>query len=311
MPLIIVRNEENALRALVNVCRHRMSKLAEGLGKTRVFTCSYHVWAYDFNGQLINAPGMDNKQFDKASCRLPQVRLEVWLGFVYVNLDIKAEPLAPRLENFKELVQHYRVEQMNSVWKKTIVWKTNWKVLVENFLETYHVPIVHKETLLPYGGPELVSFIEPADAYSFYLQGQVANPELYADIISPDVLVENPELGDFERSNTPVGCIFPAHLTSISWFGVLWLSLQPISTNELRVDWGVLGPVKGLPLNAESYDEYVFPNWIGAVNNEDKPRVEAVQVGAKSGYAEIGPLHKSYENTIREFIGYLSRQLRA
>jgi hypothetical protein len=156
--------------------------------------------------------------------------------------------------------------------------------------------------------PDLLEEDGPA---AFYLQGQDANPELYADIISPDVLVENPELGDFERSNTPVGCIFPAHLMSISWFGVLWLSLQPISTNELRVDWGVLGPVKGLPLNAESYDEYVFPNWIGAVNNEDKPRVEAVQVGAKSGYAEIGPLHKSYENTIREFIGYLSRQLRA
>ena len=157
----------------------------------------------------------------------------------------------------------------------------------------------------------MVSFIEPADGYSFYLQGQDANPELYADIISVDVLLENPELGEFEKSNTPVGCIFPAHLMSISWFGVLWLSLQPLSTNELRVDWGVLGPVKGLTLNAESYDEYVFPNWIDAVNNEDKPRVEAVQRGAESAYAEVGPLHRQHEMTILEFIRYLSRQLKA
>jgi len=309
VPIIIVRNEDQKLRALVNVCRHRMAKIAAGLGKTRLFTCPYHAWSYDLNGKLANAPLMDSKQFDKSTCRLPEVRLEVCLGFIYVNLDTEAEPLAPRLQEFTKQVQNYRVEQMKSVWKKSVVWKTNWKVLVENFLETYHVPIVHKDTLLPYGGHDLVKFMDPNDAYSFYLQGQEETTQSDDDMISPDVRIENPALGKFERWNTPVGCIFPSHLMSISWFGVLWLSLQPISPGELQVDWGVVGPVKDLPINAESYDEYFSPNWIEAVNNEDKPRVEAVQRGAESGYAEVGPLHNTHEKTILEFIRYLSRQL--
>ena len=309
VPVIIVCNEDNELQALVNVCRHRMTKIAEGQGKTRLFICPYHAWSYDFNGQLVNAPGMENKQFDKSNCRLPQLRLEIWLGFIYVNLDTEAVPLAPRLQAFTELVQHYSVEEMNTVWKKTVYWKTNWKVLVENFLETYHISTVHTDTLLPYGGRDLVKPIKPGDGHSFYLQGQEKEADLYSDIISPEVLIENPELTEFELFNTLVGCIFPAHLMSISWFGVLWLSLQPVCIGEIRVDWGVVGPVKGLPVNAESYKEYSFPNWIDAVNNEDKPRVEAVQQGAESGYAESGPLHAIHEETILHFIRYLSRQL--
>lgn len=310
VPVIIVRNDDMKLKVLINVCRHRMAKIAEDSGKTRLFTCPYHAWSYDLDGKLANAPGIENKLFNKSECRLPQVQLEVWLGFVYVNLDIEAEALAPRMYDFAELIKHYRVEQMHSVWKKTVYWKTNWKVLVENFLETYHVPVVHKDTLLPYGGAELIKFIEPADGYSFYLQGQEKDEALFEGIVSPDVLINNPELRNFERFTTPVGCVFPAHLMSISWFGVLWLSLQPVSPGELRVDWGVVGPVNGLPINAESYAEYSFPNWIEAVNNEDKPRVEAVQRGAESGYAQIGPLHSTHEKTVGEFIRYLSRQLR-
>jgi choline monooxygenase len=309
VPIIIVRDVDMELRALVNVCRHRMAKIAEGEGKARLFICPYHSWSYDLKGKLVNAPDIENKRFDKPNCRLPQLRLEVWLGFVYVNLDTRAAPLAPRLDDLKKLTQHFHIEKMRSVWKKTVYWKANWKVLVENFLESYHISVVHKDTLLPYGGAELVKLLESGDAYSFYLQGQEKSEALFEGIISPDVLIKNSALGDFERFNTPVGCIFPSHLMSISWFGVLWLSLQPVSTGELRADWGVIGPVKGLPINAESYSEYSFPNWIDAVNNEDKPRVEAVQSGAESGYADVGPLHATHEKTILEFIRYLSRQL--
>ena len=309
VPLIIVRNNDNRLLALANVCRHRMARIIHNQGKTRVFTCSYHAWSYDLNGQLVNAPNMENRRFDKTDCRLPEVRLEVWQGFIYVNLDNDAEPLAPRLQPFSDRIKRYRVDRMTSVWKKKLTWKTNWKVLVENFLEVYHIPIVHKDTLLPYGGNELYKPVAPGDGYSFYLQGQETNTELHDSVIAPEILVENTELTGFELFNTFVGCIFPAHLISVSWFGILWLSLHPTGPSEISIDWGVVGPVKGLTVNAENYEQYSFPVWIDQVNQEDKPRVEAVQRGAESGYAQAGPLHARHEETVLEFIRYLSRKL--
>ena len=310
VPLIIVCSEDNNLRALVNVCRHRMAKIVENQGKTRVFTCSYHAWSYDLNGKLVNAPNMENTRFTKTNCQLPEVRLEVWQGFIYVNLDNKAEPLLPRLQSFTDQIKHYRVDQMTSVWKKKLTWKTNWKVLVENFLEMYHIPTVHRETLLPYGGNELCKPLAPGDGYNFYIQGQETNHELYGGIIAPEVRIENPELTEFELFNTFVGCIYPNHLMSISWFGVLWLVLHPTKPGEIQIDWGVVGPLKGLPVNSDNYNEYSYPVWIDQVNQEDKPRVEAVQRGAESGYAQAGPLHTKHEGTVFEFIRYLSRKLK-
>lgn len=309
VPIIIVRNDDNELQAMVNVCRHRMAILIEGRGKTRLFVCPYHAWSYDCNGKLALAPGMESKQFESSKCQLTKLGVETCLGFIYVNLDPDAASLSPRLQALQDLARNFHVDEMNSVWKKTVYWKTNWKVLIENFLETYHITTVHKETLEPYGSPDLVQFMEPSYDYSFYIQGQEKNEGLYVDVISPEVLIENPDLGNFELFNTLVGCIFPSHLMSITWFGVLWLSLQPVNAGEIRVDWGVLGPVKNLPVNADSYSEYSFPEWINQVNNEDKPRVEAVQRGAESGFAEHGPLHPTHEQTLLHFIRYLSGKL--
>jgi choline monooxygenase len=310
VPIIVVRNEQEKLQVLVNVCQHRMAKLVEGQGKARVFVCPYHAWSYDLEGKLVSAPKMVNRKFDKKNCNLPSVRLEVWQGFIYVNLDKDAKPLAPRLQDLTARIRHYRVESMTSVWRKTLIWKTNWKVLIENFLEVYHIPTVHRDTLEPYGDLELFKSVEPADGYSFYLQGQEKNSADFDKIINPENHIENPELTGFELFNTFVGCVFPSQLMSISWFGVLWLTLHPLTAGEIRIEWGVLGPVKGLPLNADKYEEYFFPEFINQVNMEDKPRVEAVQRGAESGYAVAGPLHENYEETIRQFIRYLSRKFK-
>ena len=309
VPVVIVRNDDREVIAWANVCRHRMARIVEGSGRKRLFVCPYHAWSYDLTGQLVRAPNMVNERFDKANCRLPRIRLETWLGFIYVNLDPDAEPLAVRLEPLTELARRYGVARMRTVWKKKAHWRTNWKALVENFLETYHIPVVHSETLLPYGGSDLVERLPPGDGFGFYVQHQDRNAEIGEDVVSSKILLENPDMTDEERFKTPVGCVFPTHLMSISWFGVLWLSLQPQGPGAIDIDWGVVGPVAGLPVNAESYEDYGFPAWIDIVNNEDKPRVEAVQLGAESGFAQAGPLHARHEETLLGFMRYLSRKL--
>ena len=87
-PLLIVRGNDHRLRALSNVCRHRAGPVAKGEGSCGAFRCGYHGWSYALDGQLSNTPEFDGvEDFEKASVRLPEFRVETWLGLVFASLD--------------------------------------------------------------------------------------------------------------------------------------------------------------------------------------------------------------------------------
>ncbi len=97
-PVVAIRGEDGAIRALSNVCRHRAMPILSGKGRARRMVCPYHAWTYDSSGQLIGAPQMPTRaDFDKRGCRLPEFRCETWQGFVFVTLDPETPALAPRL----------------------------------------------------------------------------------------------------------------------------------------------------------------------------------------------------------------------
>ena len=94
-PLMVVRGMDGTLRCQSNVCLHRMSTLLEGRGNKRIITCPYHGWSYETDGKLRGAPAMQGNQgFCKENYRLPQVKCEVWLGWVMVSLNPDAKPVA-------------------------------------------------------------------------------------------------------------------------------------------------------------------------------------------------------------------------
>lgn len=93
-PLLIVRGNDGVLRVMSNVCRHRAGPIARGEGKRPVLQCGYHGWTYSLDGRLAVTPEFDDVQdFDKASCVLPQFRVEEWNELLFVNLDPRAESL--------------------------------------------------------------------------------------------------------------------------------------------------------------------------------------------------------------------------
>jgi len=105
-PLIIVLGIDDKVRVFSNVCRHRSSVITEGKGNTKNFVCPYHAWTYATDGQLLRAPYMDQvKGFDVKDCRLPEFATEVWHGFIYINLDGRAKPLAPRLKDLEPFIK--------------------------------------------------------------------------------------------------------------------------------------------------------------------------------------------------------------
>jgi choline monooxygenase len=143
-PLLVVRGNDGVVRAMSNVCRHRAGPVARGEGKRPVLQCGYHGWTYSLDGRLLKTPEFDGVAgFDVASCALPQFRVESWLGLLFVNLDPDAPPLA---EVYGDLFHEMNARDTGAfrfAARKDWELGCNWKVYVDNYLEGYHIPIVH------------------------------------------------------------------------------------------------------------------------------------------------------------------------
>ena len=137
-PIVVTRGQDGVLRALSNVCQHRAMLVAEGHGTARSLLCQYHHWAYGLDGKLIGAPAMEQARgFDKNCVRLPEFKLETWLGFVFVNFDNDAPPLKPRLTVITEALKNYHLETAEGIqpdeWTK---FDWNWKVMMAQSFAT-------------------------------------------------------------------------------------------------------------------------------------------------------------------------------
>lgn len=138
-----MRGADGEIRVFYNVCQHRGHELLTGTGTVaNVVVCPYHSWSYGDDGSLRGAPKMRHvPNFCKEDVQLTQVRTEIIAGFVFVNLDEGASPLRELAPTFESIITSMVVEadQLQFVTKRAYDIKANWKVVVENFLEAYHV----------------------------------------------------------------------------------------------------------------------------------------------------------------------------
>jgi len=145
-PLVVVRGHDGEIRVLSSVCRHRAAVIVEGSGNCgTALTCPYHAWSYDLDGNLRGAPVMTRAEgFDRGGVKLPQVRVETWKGFVFVNFDPHAALLGPRLRDVEGLIANYRLEELSARPPATYEQPWNWKVMIENAMECYHCSFLHR-----------------------------------------------------------------------------------------------------------------------------------------------------------------------
>lgn len=151
VPLLLVRGEDGALRALHNVCRHRAGPLALCNGRgAPALTCRYHGWSYQLDGRLRGAPEMrDAPDFDLSSIRLPEASTAEWQGQVFAALDSPPpfEAIVAGIDARLAAVQGGGIEARlgGYVHANHVSYEIacNWKVYVDNFLEGYHLPLVH------------------------------------------------------------------------------------------------------------------------------------------------------------------------
>lgn len=146
--IVAVRDSAGVLRAFYNVCKHRAHHLLEGEGTTRNIVCPYHAWSYDLGGKLTAARHTSHLvDFDTADICLDQVQIEEFGGFVFVNLNPNASSLADQSGDLGTEIAHWApdVSDLTFAHRLTYEINSNWKNVVDNFLECYHCHVAHKD----------------------------------------------------------------------------------------------------------------------------------------------------------------------
>jgi len=271
--LLIVRGEDDEIRAFYNVCRHRAHRLARGHGNKRLFVCPYHAWSYRTDGQLFNAPGSDRIEgFCKETIRLSAVRLETMAGLIFVNLDDDAPGLAETFPGIAEglLAARSDLPAMRPAYERSIDHDCNWKVSVENFSECYHCSTVHKFlTNSLYDAESYTATVE--DKVFKHFMARLGDRETHGDLhcwyLWPNLAVE---MFPFHRSVTirqflPLG----PRRSSYSYCWLVGPELTPGEVDEV----------------AEMGREYCDTTGL-----EDADIVEAVQQGLESRAYDAGTL---------------------
>jgi phenylpropionate dioxygenase-like ring-hydroxylating dioxygenase large terminal subunit len=147
-PVMLIRGEDGVLRAFANFCRHRGSILVEGTGNAKRIICPYHAWSYFSDGRLYGCPDMkDAEGFDRTENGLVPVRMESWAGFVFLTFGKDTPPLLDHLGDLPARMASHQPADMRFTWSITLPAACNWKLLVENSLESYHTGTVHRATV--------------------------------------------------------------------------------------------------------------------------------------------------------------------
>jgi phenylpropionate dioxygenase-like ring-hydroxylating dioxygenase large terminal subunit len=286
-PLLLVRDADRVLRVYSRVCRHRAHTVVEGSGNTRRFICPYHAWSYGLDGQLKTAPLMDSAlEFDRAGCGLPELRTETWQGFVFTTLDPDVPSMVTQLEPLTERFVPHGLAEMETVGVLEFDSPWNWKVMVDNFMESYHHLGTHTNTLQQTNHAQ--------DTYPVDLRG-------------PFALLENP---GFEGApDFYVAQVFPTLLLAL-FRGLAigsWYEMQIDAHDHFRLRIHALASPE--LAHTEGFADGLLQS-TSEIHHEDIPVCEGVQRGLASRLWEPGPL-SGLEGSLIRFHRHLASCLRS
>ena len=295
--LLVTRAKDGVVRVLSNVCRHRGNIVASGKGRKSRFSCAYHAWTYDSTGQLVGAPLMDGVTgFNKSKCKLPSFKVEIWEGFLFVNMDGNADPIAARMSALMPYIKNYDIEDRINGFTEQTTWQTNWKCLAENFMEGYHLDVTHPKTLRPLTPTGLCEHVKSDGHFNAYFS--------YYDPSYPERGPFPPNLTDTEKRCSFMFGVFPNLVVAAAPGILIYLCLSPDTTNSVNIRWGM----SALPeVGDVTIEQREFMN---QVNAEDKIKLETLQKGLQSKYFRPGPLSKpDLEGTIHDMYKYMATRM--
>lgn len=173
--LIVMRTDENTIKALYNACQHRGRKLTTGCGHATRLRCRFHGWEYDIDGTIRTV--LDREDWDGCpdmadeNLSLKEALVDTWAGFVFINMDPDADPLAKYLEPMPSYCDGFEFGKMRFHWYKSVRLPCNWKVALEAFNEGYHVYATHPQLVDTMGDDRTTSFVFGKHSMFGYFEG--------------------------------------------------------------------------------------------------------------------------------------------
>ena len=312
-PIIVVRDKEGAIRAMSAVCQHRAMQVCEGQGNTTTFKCPYHHWIYGLDGRLLGAPAMERTEnFEKSDWGLPKMRVELWMGFIFVNFDPEASPLAPTLERYSKYLVNYDLE--NAVCPGTFTLEDmpwNWKVMFENFNDGYHANRLH-QYVQDFCPSNLSAFPEPwsDDSNVIFRTSGYTHLDGGFNATHRVIMPVYPDLTEEERSRSTFALIPPTLCFGTAPDQCFFFLVRPKTAQTIDVEIGYIFHPSALedPL----FEEKVILSDAGVqvFVRQDQDATTKVQLGLNSRFAPRGRYSWQEESHV-QFNRWLTQRYRA
>ncbi len=301
LPLLLVRQRDGSIRAFHNVCRHRGPVLVTGPVKRRpALVCPYHGWSYDLAGTLKGTPlymgagRQDPGPLDKSCFGLVGIRCEVWNDGIFVNLSDDAPPLAEVYAPLTARWSDYDFSLLRYGGCERLTINGNWKLVMENFQEGYHLPWTHPLLNALSSHDNHYSVVEPT------FQGQGSH---YYDTVQGGHgnLPNFPRLSDHWRNRAEYPAMLPNLMLGIHPDHLLFFSVLPRGPDKTEevFHFYFVGDAAMTPEH-DAQRAKVISNLV-SINAEDIGVVERMQSGRRSPGFIHAPFSPYQERTIHQF----------
>ena len=288
-PLFIIRTQAGDLQAFHNVCPHRGARLVADQGCVRQIRCSYHAWRFDFEGNLLGLPQAERfATLDRETVRLSAVQIDTWGGFIFVNLATGGECLQTYLAGFSAYLEQY--EYPWSALELSDRWDyeepVNWKFLVENYLESYHLSTVHGKSL---------QCFDPRNIQAAPLGRHYQICVGYA----PQEVEHHPVFAGQPQGYSYQGFVFPNWMVNTAKDNVSIFRLIPLSATRTRFEVSIYQTRS--QQTAFPYQRDRFRAEFERVLQEDFQAVRLLQASARSEAYRVGQFAAGLEDGISHF----------
>lgn len=297
--VIVIRGDDNVVRAFSNVCRHRGSRIVDGDGGcAKVFTCPYHAWSYSRDGRLVGVPHREEYPgLETHKLGMFPVALEEWYGFLFVTLEPGAPSVAEMMAPYDEEVAPYRLKDLRVIGRVTIRPRDlNWKTIADNYSDGLHIPVGHPGLTRLFGRNYRIE----ANAHVDRMEGDLVEKQS-ANLSERAYQSLLPRVGHLPESHQRKWLyykLFPNVAFDIYPDQVDFMQFLPVSATQT-----VIREISyALPDERREMRAARSLNWRinRRVNAEDTELITRVQLGMQSPSYKAGPLGTS-EVCLRSF----------
>ena len=287
-PIILTRDNNNTLNTFYNVCQHRGCILLEHEGNSKQIKCGYHGWTYELSGDLRTARGFDKELLDFKKYQLKPIKHYIWMDQIFIKFnDDDNNNLKKTLRKIEKIIEPLNFSEYKYRKRDTYKIKCNWKVYMDNYLEGFHIPLVHPKlnTVINYKSYETQTFDD------FSMQWCFLNPD------------SSPYKNSEDNNKAYYFTIYPNILFNIAPGRLQTNTIEPIDEQNCNVIFDYY--FKDVS-EKKIKEDIVFSE---EVQNEDIYICEKVQKGLKSNGFNQGIFSEKYEIGVSHFQSYISEKI--